>query len=897
MLSLFRSLSLRYLLQRWDRASLIVASIALGVATLVSTRILNNCIDSVVQQTTNPVALGDLQIANGELGFSQTIVKELEEAQIPGVQSMLPLVVDRIELNEVDPPRAIIVFGTDLSFIQPGGNKDPVSSVDIRDKLKIDIVFDENSFSLARKFISGRWVLISEDLHNERLRRNLTLANPLSVRIANAARTFDILGYVKFDKESPAINFSRNLVATDFKIAAKSLKAPIPAGPLLLVGGGPAGIQELQPARINRLDLFLKPGANTEEVLANVQKFLGNRANVRTPEQQRKATEDVIGGIQISFSLCAVGAIIVGLFLVYNSLSVSVAERRHDIGILRSLGATRWQIIGIFTSEAMFMGLIGGCIGIPLGKLLAEWAIGQFRTEIVSVSLSEDALPTSITLGIASFAVICGLLTSLFASLIPAIQAASDQPADAVRRAPSPVAGLLRLLHLGACVLTVGGGVAMVAFRESLPERMGAYVGLVFTLTGLFLAMPLFVSVLARMFQPLFRFLFGIEGRLAADNLIRAPGRTGIVIGALAGGVSLMFQTAGVGRSNEEPVVEWIDQVLKADAYVFWGNIVSATSSSTPMLAYFGKEIEKEVPGVEYVIRQRYYRPEFNNTVVYLQALDAVTYKKTMESRSEPGKVTRGIDNFDKLPLGNYAVVSENFLIRHNRKIGDVIQIPSPKGPVSLEIIGSARDYSWSKGTIIMDIDQYVKLFEDEYVDLFHVFFDKGADQEKTLASLRQLMSNYQLLVETQDMIKQTLRGEIDKIYKLAYIQQFLVGVVAALGVVMALLISVLQRRRELGLLRAVGATQTQVLRSVLAEAMMMGVLGTFLGILLGVPLEWYLLRVILFEESGFFFEVLMPWRQTLVIAGLAISIATVAGLLPAIHAVRLRIAEAISYE
>ena len=97
MLSLFRSLSLRYLFQRWDRASLIVASIALGVATLVSTRILNNCIDSVVQQTTNPVALGDLQIANGELGFSQTIVKELEEAQIPGVQSMLPLVVDRIE--------------------------------------------------------------------------------------------------------------------------------------------------------------------------------------------------------------------------------------------------------------------------------------------------------------------------------------------------------------------------------------------------------------------------------------------------------------------------------------------------------------------------------------------------------------------------------------------------------------------------------------------------------------------------------------------------------------------------------------------------------------------------------------------------------------------------------
>jgi len=123
------------------------------------------------------------------------------------------------------------------------------------------------------------------------------------------------------------------------------------------------------------------------------------------------------------------------------------------------------------------------------------------------------------------------------------------------------------------------------------------------------------------------------------------------------------------------------------------------------------------------------------------------------------------------------------------------------------------------------------------------------------------------------------------------------VAVVAALGVVMALLISVLQRRRELGLLRAVGATQPQVLKSVLAEAMLMGALGTLLGFALGLPMEWYLLRVVMHDESGFVFDVLLPWKEALGIGLISVVASTLAGLVPALHAVRLRIPDAIAYE
>jgi putative ABC transport system permease protein len=134
-------------------------------------------------------------------------------------------------------------------------------------------------------------------------------------------------------------------------------------------------------------------------------------------------------------------------------------------------------------------------------------------------------------------------------------------------------------------------------------------------------------------------------------------------------------------------------------------------------------------------------------------------------------------------------------------------------------------------------------------------------------------------------------------VYLLAYLQQIIIGVVAALGVVTALLISVLQRKRELGLLLAVGATPGQVLRSVLAEAMFMGIFGTLIGLLIGLPMVWYVLRLVLVEESGFILPILIPWKQTAIIAAVSISTATFAGLLPAIRAIQTRIPDALQYE
>ncbi len=252
---------------------------------------------------------------------------------------------------------------------------------------------------------------------------------------------------------------------------------------------------------------------------------------------------------------------------------------------------------------------------------------------------------------------------------------------------------------------------------------------------------------------------------------------------------------------------------------------------------------------------------------------------------------------FPQLTQPNTCLISENFSALHKVSAGDTISIQGTHGPVPMKVLGVIPEYSWSRGSILVDRRFYADAFDDHLIDSIHVFLRPDAGEAEARQRVKEFCDANALAVLTKNEIDKWLVSLIKRIYALAYLQQIAVGVVAAMGVVMALLISVLQRRRELGLLRAVGATQGQVLKTVLAEATLMGLFGTLLGILAGVPLEWYLLRVVIYEETGFIFPVLVPWRQTLILSTLAIGTATIAGLVPAIHAVRLRIAEAIAYE
>jgi putative ABC transport system permease protein len=882
MFSLVRSLTLRYLIQKWDRSLLVAISIALGVTMLVSSRLLNQCTEAAAKDTTIPVDTADIYVTSGEHGVDWSIADELRKAQIPGVNRVNRFVHFRVGLPKLN-DRTAVVFGIDISAATAVILHDPDQLQRLLDEWKhLSQTWKLTVTPLGGSSLDGFLpkIVMSRRPYEELKRHGWHDGEPVELRYTNEPKKFSLFAVIDVEKDSPYAPFADNMIGMEASQAARLMDRPA-------AGGG---------YRVSRLDVFLDKGTDVETVRQQIEAVVGDRAAVRTAEANRKSTEEIIGGVKLVLNLSTIGALVVGLFLVYIVLWVNVAERRHDIGVMRSLGATRGQIARLFAVEAIILGAIGSLPGIPLGVALSELAIGLFASaDLTSAFLNtESSFRTELTPLTGVLAVFAGMVTALLAALIPSLQAASDEPADAVRRAPKAGGGIIWLVHRLACVFLVLAGFAVFFLRGYLPSRVGSMAGMTLILLGLFLAMPILVAFLARLLHPVCRWLFGVEARLAADNLIRAPGRTGVVIGALAAGVSLMFMTAGFGKSNEVPVREWLEQVIRADAFLFRGNMVSANSSMTPMEPATRDQL-RALPGVERVVGLRFNRFEYRGTFILLLAIDAVDYKRALKARGREGSLA--LDLMEQLPDGNFTIVSDNFAAKWKVGVGDTVTVPGPHGHVDLKVIGIGRDYSWSQGTIFVDRKKYAELFGDTLVDAYHVFFEPDADADATYQAVQQYADREALLVQKRESVHIYLAGMLDRIFQIAYLQQLILAIVAALGVVMALLISVLQRRRELGLLRAVGATQTQVLKTVLAEAMLMGLIGTVLGFLMGLPMEWYLLRVVMQEETGFVFDVLIPWKQALGIGAISMLTATVAGLVPAFHAMRQRITEAIAYE
>lgn len=900
-MTVYRLLALRYALHRWDRAALVVASIALGVAALVSARALNQCVETASRETTSPLAVADLYVSNGEAGVQIRMADRVRAAAVPGVKAINPVVYDRVTLPQLD-DRIAVLIGVEISsqLLQPDNalkvKVTPTADAPIWQLLPVWTAVQDGNFAAVPALwerVPGKLVMVTRPIYDEWKRTAGPDRRGLVLKYAGREVECLPIGVVEFAPDSPLVPLGANFVGMEVGQAAAVLR---PTPPFAAALGGPAAVgaaadwEALFPKKVNRLDVFLEPGADRERVAEEVGRVVGNPGSVRTPDAQRRATQEIISGLQIGFLVCSAGAMIVGLFLVYNAMAVTVAERRADIGILRAVGATRFQVVTLFAAAAALLGLAGAGLGIPLGVGMAEFALTQAAGELSAMFLSPDVASTRVTTETAALALLAGVGTAVFAALVPAVQAAAADPADAARRTVAGAKGVWLHVHRLACLTLVGGGFAGVLLRHDLPPRVGSIGGMLVALVGLLLAAPIVVGVLAGLVRPLVRATCGVTVRLAFDNLTRAPGRTGVVVGALGAGVALMVQTAGVGRSNEEPVVEWITQVVQAEHFVFSGTMTSASSSNSPMTAGVARDL-RALPGVDRVMTVRYSRPEYNGTIVYLVAVDAADYAGATRARVPEG--LPDLEKFQALPGTDDILISDNFAARHGVAVGDTIRLPGPTGPVPLRVVGTIRDYSWSRGSVFMDRATYARLFADDLIDICHVFLEPGASARP----VEEFAGRYGLFATDRAALRKFLSELINRVYLLAYVQQIVVGLVAALGVVTALLISVIQRRREIGLLLAVGATPAQVLRTVLAEAVLMGVFGTALGLLIGLPMEWYVVRVVLMEETGFVLDVVVPWKEAFLIAGGALTTATLAGLLPAWHAVRTRIPDAIQWE
>jgi putative ABC transport system permease protein len=872
MLSLHRTLSLRYLSRRWFRAALVVASIMLGVATLVATQALNETMSKATLAAGNPMAGTIDFIVTGNSPIDRDLTKSIET--IPGVKEVQAKIFDQADLVVGNKKIPVMVMGFDLK-------SDARKANGFEDQFKLSEGMDTIKVSYRSLELIGQIpAILGKELDKD---LELEQAARVGYRFFQIEKDLHKHSVVSIASVEPkergdCAAFGGYVVILDLDTAAK-------------VVGMPAG-------KARRIDVALESGADPKKARRDIEKVLkarGGQAVVRTIEEQNQSLQSAMVGMKTGFSMCGVAALIVGMFLVYNSLSVSVAERRHEIGVLLSLGATRDQVWRLFAGEAFVLGAFGAALGIPLGWGLAYLGLRPMQDAIgdIFASMNQRQIELSTELIVLAFAV--GILSAVIASLVPAVEAAYEKPAEAVRRVPKEASVSHLVLHIVATGVLVLGGMGMILVRDYIPKRWGTYGGLSLVMIGALLAAPLFAQVAARGLIPIARRLFPIEWRLAADNMIRSPGRTGMVIGALAAGVCLIVETAGIIVSNRKAILRWVDTSIAADIVVTSGSPVGSGGQNKQMDEKLGEELKK-IPGVEEVLADRMrtdilfkdVRVAISTTV----ADKACVYEEQRLRKPDEAKLLKVMAS-DK----NAVIVSGNFSALYHVHRGDVITLNTPKGEVKFHVIGTVEDYTWNLGTIFMNRRDYVAHWQDQSVTVFEVFLHPGVDPDTTVDRIHKKLSAYDLHPLTRERLKEHIVGMIEKLYRVALAQMIVVVLVSALGVVTALLISVLQRRREMGLLRAIGASRAQVVYLVLAEASLMGVFGAILGVIFAIPLQWYALQIVFLEEAGHAFPVYLPWGESVVIALTALAIAALAGVGPALYAVRERIPEAIAYE
>jgi putative ABC transport system permease protein len=873
MLAVYQSFCVRHLRLRWPRASLVVLSIAVGVATWVATGVLNHSMEKSIQLAATPLpGVADFFVSNGEIGVHADLAKRLKE--VPGVKTVQPLTVEPVQIQIANGEfKQVMLIGLDLALGSENPGDASTWGVEVSDAAK-------NRFGLLF-FQGGRPVLVGQELSKDLPKDT----DALTVQAGGGRHRVSRAGAI--DASGPLATMGGNVLVTEGSLAS------------MLLG---------RPGRATRLDVLLEPNQDREVMRTRLRDAVAAEsgrfpAELQEPTDQDDKVRDALLGLKLGFALCGAGALVIGMFLVYNALAVSVAERTHDIGILRSLGATRGQVRRLFLGEALLLGLIGTLIGLPLGLGLGRLALGPVQKVLTDIFLPMAAREVEISPANLITASVAGLATALIAALIPSTQAAFQEPADAVRRVPPTLSWLFRAVQVAGSLLVLLSGASFIALKSILPARWGAYGGITLLFIGCMLITPVLAALVAGMIRPVARRLLGIEARLAADNLVRAPGRTGLVIAALAASIALFVETAGVIRSNEDAILAWLDRSVTTDLIVTSGGSLGTTGQNIPMGDDVAQHIHEEFPEVKVLavtFRNVDWDYQGGKTRVLLAGLDARVYYEANIERHAP---VPHLDLFRRLAdEKGAAIVSDNFAQLHGIKAGDKITLPSLHGPVEFRVLGSVEDYSWNRGTIYVDRANCTEDLDFKLADVYDLYLPPGsdaADIEKVRERVQKSDwgTNHLLFAVTRHEAVDYIITLVRQLYGLAYSQLGMVALVAALGVLMALMISVIQRRRELGLLRAVGACQWQVLRTVLSEAVLMGVIGTVIGILMGIPLQWYVVQVILFDEAGFAFPVVLPWKEAGVFALLALAIAMLAGLFPAMHAGRMPIAEAIAYE
>lgn len=845
---------MRHLVRAPLRTALTLFGVAVGVATMVGVTSINRSVMDAFRSTVDTIAgKADLTVAGTQVGFSEEVLEQVRA--VPGVahaSGNLAIIAP----VQGSPGESLYVMGVDLL---DDGYFRTYEGVD-RD---LGALSDDLEF-----LNSTDRMLVSERFARE---HGLKVGDTFTLITSTGAQDFIVHALIR--ESGPIKAFGGSVAVMDVASAQAAF-----------------GRDRL----LDRIDVAVDRKVGAEATLANLRKALGPAFEVDRPNRRGTSVETMVRSFQMGLNMGSGVALLVGVFLVYNTISISVVQRRREIGTLRALGASRLRIRTLFTLEAAVLGGLGSVIGLPLGVLIARGAIGAVSQSISSVYVKVNARDVTVTVLELGLGLGLGVLGSALAALRPALHASSVQPVEALRRdaAAGMQVGAARTWTLWAglgCLAVVYPLARMPPPVENLP--LGGYLAIFVVLMGTTLLTPTVLEALGRVYQRPGDRLLGISGRLAADNFSRAPGRTAVPVSALAIGVAMAVCMGGFVGSFLESSKQWIHQSVPADLFVT-SSARTAGVQNQPMNPELGKAIDV-LPGVGSVDRVRILPHDVLGLRIYVISLIPEVYAQ----RAKPIIIEGRMPTSEEWRAGR-VIISENFSRRRNLHVGDSFEMSTPTGVRKYTVATVAVDYTSDQGTLVMARDVYKEHFQDDRVDVFETYLSDPSKLEEVRRAITETYGRkYNLYVLSNSELRDEVTSLIEDAFRITYAMEGLAVLLALLGVINTLLAAVLDRTREIGLLRAVGAARGHVLRLFVGEAAFIGLSGGLIGVLAGAVLALLLTMTVGEQATGWSIPFVFPTAVAVQMSLAATLCAAVAGLYPARRAAALDVVEALAYE
>lgn len=849
---LLRLLTWPYVRKHKLRTFLTILGISLGIVVFVGMRTANDSVMYGFQKTVDRLAgKTQLQISAGDSGFPEAVLEKVQS--IPEVAVAVPVIEATVNTGLAGQGN-ILILAVDMT-----GDRS-LREYDFEDG--DEAVIDDPLVFLAQPDS----IMVTRDFASQ---NKLASGSKLRLESIDGFKEFTIRGIMKPGGMASA--FGGNLAIMDIYAAQK------------MFGRG---------RTFDRIDMALKPDIKIAQGVEAVRKVIGEGFQIEPPSSRGKQFESIASIFAIGTSFNSLFALLIGLFIIYNTFSIAVTQRRSEIGVLRSLGATRSQIRALFLLESAVMGLVGSTLGIIFGLLLARGMAGYlsaFFGELYGVSQRVEEVAADPKILILSL--IVGVTTSMIAAWIPAKNAANVDPVKALHKGSyeSFTDSENRMRLYGAAALL---GVALICWWIPVSSSSRLYIGYLSVVIAAVLLTPAAVRAVIGFVRPILRAVLPVEGALAADSLTAAPRRTSATVVAVMLSLSLVIGLGGISNASYISLTDWMSNMLNPDLFVGTSEQISERSYRFP--ASLGEEIRK-MDVVEEIQMVKTTRVPFRGSPVMIVGSDLESLGRRVKPKVVFGDAAT---MYSRASKGEGVVLADNLANMLRVKLGDVIEIPSPAGILKLPVLGVTIDYSDQKGAIIMDRSVYVKNWQDDTINLVRVYLKKGVSPEEGKRKILDRFGSHQkLFVMTNQQLRDYALRVTDQWFGLTYVQIFVAVLVAILGIVNSLTVSITDRRRELGVLQAVGGLRRQVRQAVWMEAIGIGLVSVVLGLALGAVILFYYLGVIQSDIAGIRLEYTYPVRIALLLIPIMLTVAWLAAIGPAESAVRASLVEALEYE